>query len=523
MGLYKLRTDFGHHFKWLLILIAFGFLVGGLYVFTGLRGGGPSAPGGQGAPSDELATVGGMPVSRGEFEAAWTRQVEALRDSGMRSTLQFARKRAELFQSLIGDRVMLGVAKELGVEVSNADVQRKLDELVTIQLRDNRRAVLGQLSPERERTDPRYDAEYKDELAKNDLSLGIIEDRVRAFVSEAKIQGELAQDGVRRKITERVGAVTPQDVTNSFNIYAVRQIAIGKNSMPPDQLRTRVDKIVAEARAGKDFAALGKQYSQDGGRGGVQPIAFGQVSPEIWDQVSKLKAGQVGDPMDTDQAVYIVKVEGVTAKLPAKFDQKAQNERRQMIQGIRAWQEGMKVQQQVRKKLAVNVTDPECLGYWQLAQIGGAAGNPAEMKRQLGLARAAFEKAIAQDANNAFATAMLAVVLADMGDAKQATRQLYYLLEGPSSRGEGADLRIMLGDLLLQSKRKDEAVKQYAKASEAAGMDPAPHQQLVAKFEQVGRPDLAAKEQQWLADYETKRKLIEAQRAKSGAPTTPAP
>jgi len=88
----------------------------------------------------------------------------------------------------------------------------------------------------------------------------------------------------------------------------------------------------------------------------------------------------------------------------------------------------------------------------------------------------------------------------------------------------------MLGDLLMQSSKseqankksakaaelKADATKQYAKAGEAAGLDPGPHQQLVVRFKQIGRPDLAAREQQWLADYETKRKLIEAQRAKSG-------
>jgi len=532
-----------------LALVAYFAITG----VGGLFGGGRGPLGGN---KDVVATVGDMKISRGELDAAWETQVQMLSDQGVRSTLQLAKRRGELFQSLVSDRVTLAIAKDLGVDVSDKDVQKQIDDFVVAQMKVQRGRIMGKISAAEEKIDPRYDREFATALSKGNSSVRMIEDSIRAQIPEDSVRSRLAQQGIQSKIKQRIGPVTAADVNNSYNVYSVRQIVIPKASMPQDQLKTRVDKIVSEAKAGKDFAALAKEYSQDKGAGGAQTISYDQVLSmwmmtmrggaqfvpyvksllDIWDQVSKIKPGEIGAPMDTDQAVYILKVEKAEPKLPAKFDKKTQDQRKAMIEGMRSWQEGLKIEQQVRKNLDIKVIDPEFRGYWELAQLSSAMSDPAKMKAQLRLAKAAFTKAIAENPSNDYATAMLSVVLAQMGDSKQAIVQLYHLLEGPNSRGDGADLRIMLGDLLWQSSKdytsaknpgkaaeaRDEAIKQYVKASERAPLDEGPHQELIAKFKDVGRPDLAAKEQQWLADWQAKKKILEANRAKNGAPAGPA-
>lgn len=557
MGLYKMRTEFGHQMKWLLIIIAGGFLIGGLYVFTGF-GGGSSMQRSGASPSDVIATVGGMNVTRGEFEAAWERELNVLTDQqAVHSTLQQAQRRAQLFQSLIEDRVILAIAKDLGVEVPDSEVKSKIDELVAMGLRDARRSAMGKMSASQEKIDPRYDREYADVLRQAGSSVRQVEDNIRERISEDGIRSQLARERIQTKIRQRVGTISASDVADSYKVYTVRQIVIPKGAMPADQLRAQVEKIVSKARAGGNFAALAKEYSQDKGKAGTNTVSFDRVlgawmmtlrggaqyapmvksSLDIWNQVSKLKAGEVATPMDTDQAVYILKVESVTSKMPAKSDKKAQDQRRAEIEAIRVWAETLNVEQQVRKRLPIDVKDPECRGYWELAQLGQAISDPAQVKAALGRAKAAFEKAITQNPNNPYAATMLAMVLVQSGDSKQAVAQLAHLLESPDSRADGADLRIIFGDLLLQSSKelqaakkpdkaaetKEAAVKQYIKASEFARFEPGPHVQLIEKFKQVGRPDLVAKERQWMADFETKRKALEAERAKSGGVPTPAP
>jgi parvulin-like peptidyl-prolyl isomerase len=521
MSIYKLRTEFGHHFKYILIGIAFIFVIGGIFTFAGMPGGGGKR-GQEAGATDVVATVDGMPITKGEMDATWGQTTEALRDRGVRSTLQFAQQRAQVFQSLVERRVTLISAKAMGVEVSNSEVNAKRDQMVTDYLKQNRQRVLGKLDAEHDKMDPRNDSEYKAELSKGGMSLGQIEDQARTFISEGQISVQLAQDGIRKAVEQKAGVASNEDVKNSYNVYSVRQIMIFKGGMPAEQLQNQIGKIASEAKTG-DFAALGKKYSQGPEKGGVKSVSYGMLSPEVWDQLGTMKAGEVSGPIDTDQAVYIVKVEGVTAKPPAKSDKKSELDRRKMIENMRQMQEYMKYDKQVRSKLDVQVTDPELAGYWHLSQLQRLMTNPVEAKKQLALAGSSLSKAVGKQPNNSFATAMLAAVLNQQGDTKHAMQLLYQLLEGKDSKGEGADLRIMLGDMLYKAGKKDEALKQYGKAAEAAGVDVAAHQQLIAKFKEIGRADLAANEQKWLTDYEAKKKIFEAQQRKSAPPGAPKP
>lgn len=521
MGIYQIRTEFGQHLRWLMGILAVIFIIGGAFMFGGMPGGG-GRNGQSGGTMEEVATVDGLPITRGEMDANWAQALQELQDRGVRSTLQYAQEKARVFQSLVESRVTLISAKAMGVEISNRDVNTKRDEMIADFLKDNRRRVLGKLDSARDKTDPRDDSEYKAELGKGGMTLGQMEERAKSFISEGQIQFQLARDGIRKSIEAKAGRVSNEDIKNSYNVYSIRQIVIPKASLPAEQLQSRVDKIESEAKGGGDFAALGKKYSQDPTKGGIQTVSYGMLAPEVWEQIGAIKPGSVGSPIDTPQAVYIIKVESMAQKLPAKFDKKTQDERRQAIESTRQMQEYLKYDKEVRAKLVVKVNDFELLGYWHLSQLQQLGGNPVEAKKEMSLARNALEKAIGKQSNNAYATAMLAAILNQQGDTKDATNLLYHLLEGKDSNGDGTDLRIMLGDLLYKAGKKDEAMKQYGKAAVAAGGDMAAHQQLVAKFKQTGRADLAANEQKWMADYEAKKKIFEARQRKP-APGAPRP
>lgn len=517
MSIYKMRTEFGHHLKWVMAILAGIFIIGAIFTFgSAPRSGGNN---GQGASSDEVvATVSGMNITRGEVEATWARTADSLRDQGVRSTLQFASERARVFQQIVESRYTLAMAQEMGVQVNDRDVAAKRDQMIEDFLKDNRRRVLGKTSSEQDRTDPRSDSEYKAELAKGGMSIGQMEERAKSAIPEGQIQYQLAEEGLRKAMTDKAGKATDEEITNSYNVYGVRQIIIPKANMPAAQLKTKVDKIEAESRSGGDFVALAKQNTVDASKGAIQTVSYGMVSPEVWDQLLKLKAGEVSAPIDTDQAVYIVKVESLTPKLPAKFDKKTKEDRGKMISGMREMQAYMKIDKDVRQKISVGVTDPELNGYWHLAKLQQRSGPAVDFKKEISLAANSFKKAIAKDPNNQWATAMLAVLLKEQGNASEAQVQLYHLLEGENSKGEGADLRIMLGDMLLQSGKKADAEKQYEKAAEAAGPDVTSHKQLIAKFKQLGRADLAASEQKTVADLDARKKAYDAQQSKAGAP-----
>ena len=294
-----------------------------------------------------IATVNDMQITRGELNASWDTTFQALQNAGVRSTLQVAEARSRLIQQLVGARITLLMAQKVGAPIDDRAVEAKRDEIVVDRLRAVRHSVVGKTDAAEERLDPREDSAFKSELSKNGMSLSDVEKQQLSYVPEAEIQQALAQDGIRKALQRKAGTVTPDDIKNSYNVYSMRQIIIPKGSMPDAQLATRVNKIVSDAKGGADFAALAKQYSKDSSKGAVQNVSYGQVPSDAWNTISKMKSGEVSNPISTDQAVFIVKMENVTQKLPAKFDKKEQDNQRNKILNQRAMEAYLKIQQEM--------------------------------------------------------------------------------------------------------------------------------------------------------------------------------
>ena len=125
MSIYKIRTNFGTHFKYILLGVAFIFVVGAVFTFAGM----PTGDGGEQeeVAKDVVATVNGIPITRNEYDSQWQQMSEQLRDSGYRSTLQFAQQRASLFQSMVESRVILISAEAVGVDISKKQIAAMRD------------------------------------------------------------------------------------------------------------------------------------------------------------------------------------------------------------------------------------------------------------------------------------------------------------------------------------------------------------------------------------------------------------
>ena len=302
MSIYKLRTNFGTHFKYILLGVAFIFVVGAIFTFAGAPGGGREQKGAE----QVVATVNGMPITKAEMESQWQRMSEALRE--MRSTLQIAQQRASLFQSLVESRVTLATAEAMGVEINKKDIQNKREELVTEYLRQNRSRVLGKLSTEEDKVDPRRDRTYKSELSKGGMNITMLERQANALITDGQISSQLAQEGIQKAIERKVGTITRDDIKNSYNTYQIRQIVMMQGATPAEQFESQVKKVAAEAKTG-DFAALARKYSVDPEHGAVRAVRFGMVASDVWDKINTMKPGQVSEPIGNNQATYIVKVE----------------------------------------------------------------------------------------------------------------------------------------------------------------------------------------------------------------------
>lgn len=584
MSIYKMRTEFGHHFKWIMAFIALIFVVGAVYQF----GSAPVMGPGSGNKREVLATVGDVELKSQDFEASWAPIADSPRDYGADSTMQLANKRAELFMQLLEGRRVYAAAQKMGVDVSQDAVDKLFDQRVEERLRENRRALMGKMTAEEERTPPSDDDKYKAELESIGRSVSQMEDQLRSTTPRSGLEEIVVHRGIREKLDRAIAPVTGKTVADSFDTYKVSQIVVSTAKLPDAQARNKAKKIAAEAKAGKDFAALAKQNSDDtttkdrGGAtqlsmdaliqpmeysaqqiafrqinmsGGQQPdmktmmamynavredpVAVGQglqgylpmilTSSVLLEEAAKMKPGAIAGPIKTPVGYYIVKLDSVN-KPAAKTDKKALKERKKQIERSRIVVEWLKTDAAMRKGAQIVVEDPEMAGYYNqyLAQQAAMMGNQSAYKRYLAVAAKRFAQARKEMPNFAPPGIKYAQVLEAQGKTRQATVELARLLDG-SAQVYGGDIRLWLGEMLLRlgdAKSKGQALKQFARASDTA-KDRQVHDRLLALYKQMNEPRLASQESAWLADYDAKskawqeRQQAEQQKSRSSAKPEP--
>lgn len=528
MSIYRIRTGMGRLGRIFVFgSLAVVFLIGAVGYFSGGFGGGKSEHYSD-KGSEVIAKINGAELTKSQYENAWNAAVEQARRQGPLSSLQSAQMRASMFQQMVNMQLLVSTAASMKVDISDRNVNAQIDKIVVEQLKQSRKAVLGDISKKQEKLDPRKDKEYTASLADSGLSIKTLEQDIRDKIPADQVRAEIAQEGIYKIIQEKAGQVSDKDITASYNVYKIRQIILMLGKTPKDQLESSAKKIVDEAKAGADFAKLANKYSDgpDKVNGGQAVYSFDSsfmFPPNVRKAIEKMKAGDISNPVKTDYGYYIIKLENVSAKLPGKLDSKTKAERRKAIVKEREYSEMMALQSQIKKAQKIEILDSELLGYWNMYKANEEFANPEKRSELLNVAIEALKSA-RKEGGNPSASVILALLLDQQDKTNEAIQILYPMLEGQGASVEGADLRIYLGNMLMKSADKDaktKALQQYQTASEIAGMrDMGIHQQLIERFKAIGQPELAANEQKIIDDYQKQMAEFQARQkeaAKSNA------
>ena len=211
----------------------------------------------------------------------------------------------QVLEQFVTDKLLEAEVREAGIVVSDADVQRYID-----QVKKNNR-----LSEE----------DLKAALSRENQTLATYKASVKAEIEKS----DLIDRQVRRKVT-----ISDEDVERYYKLNAknfrtgdranIRHILL---SLPENASAERVQAAMTKGQelyrriaAGEDFAALAREHSQgagqaDGGeigwvnRGtliaGIEEVAF-----------QKLAVGQVSEPFRTSMGIHIVKLQSRDAGSP---------------------------------------------------------------------------------------------------------------------------------------------------------------------------------------------------------------
>ena len=222
--------------------------------------------------------------------------------------------------------------------------------------------------------------------------------------------------------------------------------------------------------------------------------------PEFKKAAFSLKPGEVTpDVVSSPQFGYfIIKLDDVKSSLPADFEKN----KAKYIGDIKQQQAQEKYQElmtSLKDGAKIEVKDPSLAGDRAFA-LASRMGTPGQSQPKFQEALTDYQTAL----KSSLPVMQKAAINAAMGQIYQSLHQTAPAITAYETALKSQDdpaLEMTLGRLYQQTQDKDNAVTHYGKASQLAWNDQSTHLQLLMNFQQLGRPDLASKESDWLKQY----------------------
>jgi len=356
--------------KWSLGLVCLAFVI--FYIPDFLQGTGAGATG----DSDAVASVNGTDIRSEEFRRAYQGQLQAYRSaygSGMsEQLLKQLGIDQQIMQQLIDERAALAEADRLNIKVTDSEVINRVasypafqengafvgeeryvqvlamqqppltasefEDSIRRQLKiDKLRAALtGWMTI----SDPELEQEYR--LRNEKVKLAVVTvtaDSVRSQVNVPDTEVATYFEGhkeefkvpEKRKIryllvdidaTRAKVVVPPGDIERSYNNtieqYSTPEqlrashILLKTDGKDDAAVKAKAEDVLKQAKAGADFAALAKKYSEDESNakngGDLDYFGRGRMVPEFDAAAFAMEPGQISDLVKTQYGYHIIKL-----------------------------------------------------------------------------------------------------------------------------------------------------------------------------------------------------------------------
>lgn len=242
-----------------------------------------------------IAVVNDEVITRHELEERMKIAIRQLNQQGTPLPPRDVIER-QLLERMITDRVQMQYAKETGLRVDDADLDRAIARIA----QDNKLTV-AQLQQVLARDGVPY-AKFRD-----DVRMEITLARLREREVENKIV--VAESEIDNFLTTQQGQTGKPE---EYNISHV--LVVVPEQASPEQIqsrRERAEKALAELKGGADFRQVAAAYSEapDALQGGSLGWREGERLPTIFlDAVRTLKPGEVSDVLRSSNGFHILKL-----------------------------------------------------------------------------------------------------------------------------------------------------------------------------------------------------------------------
>jgi parvulin-like peptidyl-prolyl isomerase len=264
-------------------------------------------------PPDSVAVVGDKAITKSEFDdlvqyakRSYGTQKRPFPKVG---TPEYVQIRDQAIALLVQRAQFEVKAKELGVDVSDEAVDKRIDEYVKERHGGNQK-------------------KFEDELKQQGLSDAQARDIIR---------GNLVQEGIYKKVTSDVKiddkAIKDYYAKNKTQ-YGTPETRVVRHVLVKD--RALAKRLYSQLKAGGDWTAIAKKYSQDPAsknQGGKMTATRGQLVPEFEEVAFSLAKNQVSIPVKTQYGWHIIQALSKTKKgTTTPFNQVKEAIRQQLAQ-----------------------------------------------------------------------------------------------------------------------------------------------------------------------------------------------
>ncbi len=269
--------------------------------------------------SDAIATVNGEAITRRDFE----KQAEMVRRRSAASPAMAAAEEGYVLSSLIDAALLRAEAKKRGLSVSDAEVNKAIEDIRKVQ-----------------------QGNQKSKLSDEDMLA------LMGVDSMNELRDALRRDLLPRRLGEALSnadRLNFDDLAKSFDEIKVRHILVAVSSasspaprgVPDAQAKAKAEKILAELKAGADFAELANKYTDDPSNrptkwdpelkksvpdgapkgGALDWYKRGGGFHKDFEQAAfALKVGEISGLVKTPFGYHIIKVDETRRNLPRDYE-----------------------------------------------------------------------------------------------------------------------------------------------------------------------------------------------------------
>lgn len=222
---------------------------------------------------------------------------------------KFIEMRRQILETMIDERISQAKIEELGLNVSEDQVDSYIENIKKANNLTQEDLVAG--LKDEGTTLEAYRKSIKEKLERNDL-----------IEYEVTSKAVILESQLSKYYQEHINEFKEEELDQIASI--ILKIQDENNADEISELNKKGEKILARLKAGEDFSALAKEYSQGPGadEGGVLgEFNSTQIDPVLKKVIDGLSDGQASSLITTNGAIQIIKLLKRTGGVVKPFDQ----------------------------------------------------------------------------------------------------------------------------------------------------------------------------------------------------------